>query len=148
MDTIREDKLTHQKRVNANQLADLTFSQRQAIPVFKVSLNGHTESVTSIAELPDGRVVSGSCDKSLKVWSSPQTDKRIAVSKAWPWLRFLKMALRDKGSTIYQANLNADVINCIGSMGVSITETKRQTASDSYRPSGIWLYVASGERKK
>jgi WD40 repeat protein len=33
-------------------------------------LEGHTDSVRALAVLPDGRVVSGIDDKSVRIWSS------------------------------------------------------------------------------
>ena len=32
-------------------------------------LEGHTDCVSAVCALPDGRVLSGSCDKTLRVWN-------------------------------------------------------------------------------
>jgi WD40 repeat protein len=40
----------------------------QELPVHPLMLHGHTRSVHSVAFLPDGKVVSGSPDKTVRVW--------------------------------------------------------------------------------
>ena len=38
-------------------------------PRLTMQLEGHTGAVTSVAQLADGRIISGSRDKSLRVWN-------------------------------------------------------------------------------
>ena len=41
------------------------------VPVVLSTFRGHRLSVTALAILPDGRLVSGSDDKTIKIWSLP-----------------------------------------------------------------------------
>ena len=40
-------------------------------------LEGHTKSITCIKELPDGRIISGSNDRTLKIWNLKNSDSVI-----------------------------------------------------------------------
>ena len=51
-------------------LRPLKPTLQQPVGAFELSLEGHAGPVTSLVALKDGRVVSGSADKSLRVWDT------------------------------------------------------------------------------
>jgi len=60
-----DDKTVKIWQVSANTEEKSDTSQTRCL----YTLKGHTDIVTSIAELPDGRVVSASSDRTLRIWN-------------------------------------------------------------------------------
>ena len=53
--------------------------QRRALNVRSDEIGGHASSIFALVALPDGRLVSGSGDKTAKVWTIPRTEGALAV---------------------------------------------------------------------
>ena len=56
--------------------------QRRALDARSDEISGHAHWVCSLVALPDGRLLSGSGDKTAKVWAVPRTEGALALCSA------------------------------------------------------------------